>query len=172
MTESDVFSTRLDGSDETRLTFKGGRSPRWSVGGVIVYVRRGRRADPDLGYPVAELYTVRSGGGKAHRITFGGGDSPDWSPDGRRLVAVRAYPHRDGRTADEIVIIDPRSRKVRRLTYGGGILPAWSPDGKRIAFVRDNRIISLHLRDGARRVFRVRAQEIGYLDWQARPAPE
>ncbi len=168
-TETDIYTWTLAGSLERRLTFQGGRSPRWSVRGVIVFARRGRRPDADLGYPITELYTVRSSGGKARRITFGGGDSPDWSPDGRRLVAVRRYFGRGRPQEEEIVIINPRTGKVRRLTYKCGILPVWSPDGKRIAFVRDQRIISLRLRDGAKQVFRVKAENIGYLDWQARP---
>jgi Tol biopolymer transport system component len=136
----EVFSARLDGSEERSLSGAGASamSPTPARDGRIAFVRlEGERAS----------YWVMSADGSDQReLSVADADqlaAPAWSPSGQFLAHSR-WDHSDCRpdsrncSLGEIVVRDVRSgaaRTVVRSRFGRGVGEfSWSPDGSRIAY--------------------------------------
>jgi Tol biopolymer transport system component len=137
----DIYTIKIDGSDETRLTHGEGRNdgPDYSADGQWIYFNSSRSGR-------MQIWRVPADGGTAERITDG--EFGDWfphpSPDGRKVVFV-SY---DGDVFDHprdhnvrVRLMDPDGKNVETLfeLFGGqGTMnsPNWAPDGSTFAYVR------------------------------------
>lgn len=134
---TEIYWTRLDGSDAHRLTDNEGDDfdPDWSPSGRrLVFSRLSGGA---------ELFVVRRDGAGERQITDEGGYNygASWSPGGGRLVYHSATFERPGRF--DIFVVNLKSGSRRQLTDSTtrGFIsasPEWSPDGKRIVYSRTN----------------------------------
>ena len=126
----DIYSSKADGSDQTRLTTHPGSDyePSWSAaaGHIAFYSLRD-------GY--AAIYVMPETGGGETRLTGGPGNSssPAWSPDGQRIAF---QSDRSGTL--QIYVMNADGSNVIRVTSStaNDISPSWSPDGTRLAFTR------------------------------------
>ena len=146
----DVYVLNLRRGAMRRLTFRGGRSPAWSVRGRIAFVRGSRGHKPGLRPGTGDIYTVRAGGRALRRITFHGGADPAWSPHGTRLAFARQ--RRYGPFSLYAVRASGRGLKRLPTAEGGGSPehPAWSPDGRWIAYESFDNGVWVQRLDGTR----------------------
>lgn len=170
-----VFSYRdgiatigADGRAVHRLTrFRGDTSPRWSVGGRIVFAR-------PTGRDQHALVSIRPDGTGLSLLTGGHDDAePDWSPDGRLLAFVR-------QDEGDVYIMRANGRSLHRLTHHtDAVGVTWSPDGRLLVYgdrVRRGRTDLYTVGpDGAHRrhlaSFRDRTGYLTRFAWQARRSP-
>ena len=126
---SEIYSSRLDGTDVVRLT----NNPAIDVsptcggpGGLIAFVSN-RHGSP-------QIFAMNSSGGGVRRLTFRGSynQTPAWCPRGdQHLMAFT------GRSAGlDVFTVDIETQQYTRLTQGQGVNkdPAFSPDCRMIAF--------------------------------------
>lgn len=138
----DIFSLRLDGTGEVRLTSERSAEmcPRWSPDrSRIAYVsnRDSVRVGDQWARPGA-VYVMRADGSSPVRVTTPVGnyatDCPDWTADGKRLAYSRYSPPTD---RFSVFVIRPDGSGDTELTEGSGadFMPRWSPDGGTLAFL-------------------------------------
>jgi TolB protein len=130
---SEIYSSKLDGTDLRRLT----RSPAIDVspacgpGGKIAFVSD-RHGSP-------QIFTMNSDGTNVKRVTFRGShnQTPTWCQDPKQpLIAF------SGRESNfDIFTVNVDTQEYRRLTQGQGDNkdPAFSPDCRLIAFASNRR---------------------------------
>jgi Tol biopolymer transport system component len=128
-TRGGILVVNPDGSNEVRLTQRGG-GPAWSPDGTkIAFGRNGRI------FARGGIRIMNADGTGVMRLTKHGLDSsPTWSPDATR-IAFQRYTNDAGW---QIFSINTDGTGLRRLTRTlgyGNEGPAWSPDGTKIAFV-------------------------------------
>jgi Tol biopolymer transport system component len=135
--EGTLWRSKLDGSDQTQLTFPPMRVrlPRWSPDGKQIAFFGGTSGNPP------RIYVVPSEGGDPQRITNGkAGDAgdldPTWSPDGKS-IAFGAAPYDIRMEADPkrmvIRVVDLNTSRISVLPGSEGMWsPRWSPDGRSI----------------------------------------
>jgi Tol biopolymer transport system component len=126
---SDIYVSRADGTEATRLTRNGGLNagPVWSPDGSRIVF------DSDIRGPY-EVWVMASDGSDQHPLTnVGQNGAADWSPDGSQIVfhSERDYPR--GYEA-AIYVMSADGSGQRRLIDGNGARPSWSRDGRWIAF--------------------------------------
>lgn len=130
----ELFVTRIDGGDWTRLSSQPGidAHPAWSPDGKTIAFSTDRWGD-------LEIALIDPDGTNLRRLTYAHGldDYPAWSADGQRLAWTT---NRSGNM--EACIYDWASRKTVIITAPDTIenFPSWSPNGH-LTFVSD--------RDGA-----------------------
>ena len=104
-----------------------GRSPDWSVRGLIAFERGGF------------VYTVKPSGKGLDKITRG--RDPSWSPSGRQIAVAR----RGG-----IYLAAADGARARRVVRCSGCkAPAFSPDGRQLVYDGDGLRV-VRIRDGKR----------------------
>lgn len=116
--------TGSDFSPSGRVGYGGGEFTVQN--GIVYFVDKGR------------LYRLPLSGGIPQAITpkFGGAASPKVSPDGKWLIFVHNYEHRD-----VLAIVDTQGKQwAQKIASGDDFLmqASWSPDGKQIAYVAWN----------------------------------
>ncbi len=124
--ESDIYTIKVDGSQERRLT----NSP--GLDGFSAWSPDGRRiaftSDRDGGN--WELYVMNSDGTQQRRLTNTPEEDeavPAWTPDGEKIAYVV-----DPLGESTIHVMNADGSDQRRLVDGNW--PSWSPDGKRLAY--------------------------------------
>ena len=125
--ESDVYVTRVDGSEETRLTDTPGFDgmPTWSPdGGHIAFA-----SDRDGNWELYVMNVMNADGTEPTRLTNSprAEGVPAFSPDGDRIAYVV-----DPLTNPTIYVMNADGTGQRHLT--GGNWPSWSADGERISY--------------------------------------
>src|SRR5262245_58910174 len=89
---SDIWMTRWDGQETTRLTTgkESESDPRWSPDGKYLAFLSTRDDDNEA----SQVWLLPRTGGEAEKLTSekGGVEDFDWSPDGKKLVLVVADP--------------------------------------------------------------------------------
>lgn len=127
LSNGDIYSVAVDGSDANRLTDSLGidMKPSWSPDGSQIAFRSARDGQD-------EIYVMNSDGTCQRNLTRSPVDdrSPAWSPDGCWI----AFDHFFGDRIQDIAVIPSRGGEMRRITTGSGEYPTWSPDGRQIAF--------------------------------------
>ena len=128
--DTKVYLSRIDGSKEVLLPFRGGV---WSPDSkLITYHWRVSPNNFDI-----FVYTVETGEVRNITKSEGFDADPSFSPDGKKLVFVSA---RDG--DQEIYSINVDGSDLRRLTFSPGLdaHPSYSPDGTQILWgsIREN----------------------------------
>ena len=134
----EIYSMKIDGSNQTRLTKSKGRDahPFWSRDGkkIVFQSPRNGKNDRDV-----DIYTMDSDGSNVVRLTNMKGfcGVPAWSPDGKKIV----FQHSEqiGVSSWNIFIMDKDGNNLKKLTStdANDQVPNWSPDGKRIIFHSD-----------------------------------
>jgi len=129
LANTDIYSSRLDGSDVRRLTTDPGQAfdPSWSSDGRSIAFRSTRDGHD-------EIYVMTWDGSCQRNLTDSDADSwsPAWSPDGRQIAFAHFF---DGPSApQDVAVMSVDGSGLRRLTTAHGEYPAWSPDGKQLAF--------------------------------------
>jgi len=136
-----VFTCRLDGSDERQLTsdFDHCDGPDYTPDGHWIWFNGERDGAVDL-------WRMRADGGKLEQMTFD--ERVNWfphpSPDGRHVVYLAYEPGTTGHPANRPVQLrlmpaEGGTPRVLMTLHGGqGTLnvPSWAPDSRRFAFVR------------------------------------
>lgn len=155
---SEIWSARLDGSDDRRLG--AGQLPRMSPDGRRIAFEQSPRMSHDGTVVRASGISVISArtGTPILRLWRGSVRSIDWSPDGKRLVFTGSSG--DFSSAD-VYVVRADGTGLRRLTSTAKAHETdavWSPDGRRIAFVRES----------TRRVI-IRGIQIVQAIWTLRP---
>lgn len=127
----EIYTMRLDGSDERRLTFHPGsdNSPTWSPNGQQIAFTSDRAGQN-------HLYIMSADGGPVTRLATGGGkiDRPTWSPAPFNYIAYTA----EVPGGNQVRMIDLLTNKVTTLTegfQGSNESPSVAPNGRHIAFV-------------------------------------
>jgi Tol biopolymer transport system component/tRNA A-37 threonylcarbamoyl transferase component Bud32 len=151
-----IYVMNADGSGQTRLTNRRGRSPAWSPDGTHIAFERVVRND--------EIYVMNADGSGQTNMTNNPASSdygPAWSPDGLRIAFTSK---RDGDA--EIYVMNADGSGVTRLTNNPAhdCSPSWSPDGRRIAFHSD--------RDGDAEIYVMNADGSGLTRLTDNPADD
>ncbi len=130
--DTDLFSARLDGRDERRLTSGPAHDqyPAWSPDGTtIAFTRQVDGRD--------ELWLMNPDGSDPRPVTAGGAAVkrwPAWSPDGRYLAYQSGFWSAPYWTM-RIALVDLRTGDVSHITPGpDDRFPSFSPDGNQLAF--------------------------------------
>jgi hypothetical protein len=138
--EFDVYSIRVAGGRETRLTTARGLDdgPEYAPDGRHIYFNSDRTGR-------MQLWRMKSDGSDQEQLTDDLYQNwfPHPSPDGRSLVFLSYAKEVTGHPADKDVTLrrmqlaDRRIDVLARFLGGQGTInvPCWSPDGRRIAFV-------------------------------------
>lgn len=136
-----VFTCRLDGSDETRITaeFDHCDGPDYTPDGAWIWFNGERDG-------TVQLWRVPADGGEAEQMTFDTRVNwfPHPSPDGRHVVYLAYEAGTKGHPADRTVELrlmpagGGAPRRLLTLHGGQGTLnvPSWAPDSRRFAYVR------------------------------------
>ena len=133
--QADLFTVRLNGTGERRLTHTVGVVDNYAVwspdGRELVF----NRADNEHEY---DLYTIRPDGSHQRALleTPANESSADWSPDGQRLAFTTDAAMIGG---DWHIYVMRRngSSPPTRLTTTTAYNPVWSPDGRKLVFNYD-----------------------------------
>lgn len=127
----EIYTMRLDGSDERRLTFHPGsdNSPTWSPNGQQIAFTSDRAGQN-------HLYIMSADGGPVTRLGTGSGkiDRPTWSPAPFNYIAYTA----EVPGGNQVRMIDLLTNKITTLTegfQGSNESPSVAPNGRHIAFV-------------------------------------
>ncbi len=129
--DTDLFISRLDGSDQRNITNNPAidSSPTWSPSGRQIAFASNR------GGGASQIFICDSDGANVRRLVKEGGDadSPAWSPDGRWL-AFHWKPRL--RSYYDLFLAEVSSGRIRQLTTesGSNESPSWAPDGRHLAF--------------------------------------
>lgn len=148
----EIYSQRVDGSDQRRLTRNGAYNAEATAspdGERVIFTST---RDGDI-----ELYAMRSDGSDVRRITHrvGYDGGAFFSPDGKRIVWRAQYPATAADTADyrrlldqrlvrpsrlELWVADADGSDARQVTALGGanFAPFFHPDGRRIIFASNH----------------------------------
>ncbi len=125
--ESDIYASNVDGSEERRLTDSPGLDgfPAWSPDGerlAFVSARDGGNS---------EIYVMNADGSGQRRLTHTSRSEffLAWSPDGDRIV----YTAYDSGLNATLWVMDAADGSEREQ-LASGALPSWSPDGERIVY--------------------------------------
>lgn len=139
VSDSSIWTARIDGTDRVRLT--DGSSPDWSPDGKrIAFSRRTDRVEHDR--YVGHIHVINiDGSGEAQLTRAIASDVvPRWSPDGRRILLRRtdlsAAPDPDDPFGNRyLVIIDADGRNETDLDARAffGRAHFWTQDGERIS---------------------------------------
>jgi len=166
--DPEIYTIGIDGDDEQRLTFAGGRQPDWSpAGDQIAFTSR------VLGG--LDIWIANADGSGFRPVTSAEGAEvdPEWRPDGSGLAFVRVTA-----TRSHVFVIRPDGTQPRALTRGAVTdrFPAWAPTGGAIAFTRikgrdrSTRVVSTS--NGAKSTATRLEIEGGVrADWGALPVP-
>lgn len=133
---SNIFSSRMDGSDLRQITKSPGRNSTPAVtrdGKRIAFVST---RDTEK----YQLYTANPDGSDVRRLTTDlsvAYFNPQFSPDGKRIV----YYAEKGDGKDQVWVMnaDGSDQKLLTANVGHNIFPGWSPDGKQIIFASSKR---------------------------------
>ncbi|MCA9601565.1 MAG: hypothetical protein R3A78_00330 [Polyangiales bacterium] len=131
---SEIYSSKMDGSDVKRVTNHPAidTSPTCGPDNRIAFVSA-RHGSP-------QIFVAKSDGSDVKRVTFRGNhnQTPVWCTHGVNKNLI-AFTGRDG-TLD-IFTVDIGNQEYTRLTQGQGMNkdPAFSPDCRLVAFVSDRR---------------------------------
>ena len=147
---SSIWVMNVNGSNQTRLTQKGGADyqPSWSPDGTQIAFA----SDRENGSSIIsdDIYVMNADGSNQIRLTKSGGYDyqpgrlaevkhygPSWSPDGTQIVF--ASDRENDLFIDDIWVMDTDGSNPTRLTESGGYdyQPSWSPDGTQIIFASD-----------------------------------
>ena len=124
--ESDIYTIKVDGSEERRLTNSPGLDvfSAWSPDGRRIAFTSDRNSGN------WELYVMNADGAEQIRLTNTPEQDegvPAWSPDGEKIAYVVGF---FGGPTIHVMNADGSDR--RRLVDGNW--PSWSPDGKRLVY--------------------------------------
>jgi Tol biopolymer transport system component len=124
----EIYTINPDGSNLTRLTFSGGRSPAWSPDGTKIAFVSDRDGEQDL-------FVMNASDGSAQTNLTPGvddGSNPDWSPDGTKIVFISQLGGGD----NEVVVTATDGSSPVNLTNNEDTEydPHWSGDGSRIVY--------------------------------------
>lgn len=137
---SNIFSVRLDGSDEHALTTGSGISddPDISPDGRVLYFNSDRSGS-------MQIWHMHPDGTAPEQLT--NDDQINWtphpSPDGRSVVFLSYEPGTTGHPANRPVtlrlftVATGQTRSLASFTGGAGSInvPSWSPDSRHLAYV-------------------------------------
>lgn len=129
LSDFDIYTINLDGSDRTRLTSNGHNvSPVWSPDGTkIAFVHQITNPDTFSG----DVYIMNEDGSNVVRRTVDGKyGSVAWSPDGQKL----AVSTENNYFSDIWVISVDDDGVAPLLVAPDARSPAWSPDSNKIFF--------------------------------------
>jgi Tol biopolymer transport system component len=144
VSEEALFTARLDGTHERRLTRPpkdhGDTEPNVSPNGrTVSFIRLGPK-DPD-----AALFTLNVRTGRQRQLTpfnFDVAVKTGWSPNGRRIVFSRdAYNLKPG-VSGNVMTISRKGHRLRKVTHfrGGDVnafAGAYSPNGRNVIYRRE-----------------------------------
>jgi TolB protein len=145
--QSEIFSTRLDGTRLIRLTRRDAfdAAPAWAPDGKhIAFV------SDSAGFQ--RVWLMRpDGSGKRELTTYGGSeDMPEWSPNSRRIVFSR-FIQSGERPGWKVFSVSRRGGALRALTDNPGgldLAPSWSPNGRRIVYARGDDLFRMNTSGG------------------------
>ena len=152
---SSIWVMNVNGSNQTRLTQKGGADyqPSWSPDGTQIAFA----SDRENGSSIIsdDIYVMNADGSNQIRLTKSGGYDyqpgrlaevkhygPSWSPDGTQIVF--ASDRESDSYIKDIYVMNADGSNQIRLTESGGYEPSWSPDGTQIVFASDRIGVSNH----------------------------
>jgi hypothetical protein len=127
----EIYSSRGDGANQTRLTSVGAPDygPEFNHGATEIAFVSKRTVD-------LEVHKMDANGANVTQLTFSpAGDwLPTWSPDGTK-IAFHSYPA--GLNDGEVYTVNADGTNLARLSNHGAWdgHPTWSPDGSQIAFI-------------------------------------
>jgi Tol biopolymer transport system component len=137
----EIFTVRVDGSQETQITHNEfwDALPAWSPSGNRIAFVSDRDGD-------AEIYVMQADGTRPIQLTHNRlvDTEPTWSSDGSSIALVRHLPN-EGEPFEnsEIVVVAADGSNESRLTTNSlrDESPAWSPDGSHLAFLRGDGVM-------------------------------
>lgn len=137
----EVYSMKLDGSDEKRLTNDPAFDSWWgriAPDRTRILFYRTPKGVHDRDYAQTSLWMMNADGTEQRQLRAKGADGwqlqghGEWSPDGSQLVMFGG-----SRINPQLFITDAQGKMIRQVTQRGGqnLDPAFSPDGRTIVFV-------------------------------------
>ncbi len=117
-------------SNDTQLTFNGGKDPSWSPDGTRIAFVSDQNGTAD------DIWVMNADGSDQRRIYGGPGTErdPSWSPDGTQIVFAGF-----GDATPQVATVNANGSNPAQLPPLNDNInssPAWSPDGGRIAWRR------------------------------------